>query len=34
MKIYGPIFLGDEFFKGTIEIRDGIVENIWRGRKD
>lgn len=26
--------LQDEFFRGTIEIKDGILENVWKERKE
>ncbi len=34
MKIYGNILLKDRFFIGTIEIKDGIIENIWAEKRD
>ena len=34
MRIYGNIMLQDEFFRGTIEIKDGILENVWKKRKE
>ncbi len=34
MRIYGNIMLQDEFFKGTIEIKDGVIEGIWQKKED
>nr|AAZ32500.1 archaeal chlorohydrolase family protein [uncultured euryarchaeote Alv-FOS4] len=34
MKIYGNILLRDEFFKGTVEIKDGILVGVWREKRE
>ncbi len=34
MRIYGPIMLENGFFKGTLEVKDGILEDLWNGRKE
>ncbi len=34
MRIYGNIFLWDDFFTGTLEIKDGKIEHIWMEERD
>nr|AAZ32471.1 archaeal chlorohydrolase family protein [uncultured euryarchaeote Alv-FOS1] len=34
MKIYGNILLHNEFFKGTIEIKDGTLCAVWKEKRD
>ncbi len=34
MRIYGNIMLDGDFFRGTIEIKEGIIENVWHHRKE
>ncbi len=34
MKIYGNILLRDGFFKGTVEIKDGILDGVWHEKRE
>ena len=34
MRIYGNILLWDEFFTGTLEIKDEQIEHIWMEKRD
>ena len=34
MKIYGNIILGDEFFRGTIELKDGTIVDIKKKKEN
>ncbi len=33
MRIYGPIMLRGEIFKGTLEVRDGEIRGVWRRKE-
>ncbi len=34
MRIYGNILLRDEFFTGTIEVKDGEIAGVWKKKED